>query len=157
MAPYSESVSIISTPFNSGGEELWDSDYQFHDHLGSVQKRMFFILAVVSMIVVSLTIFALPDSTEASSVKVSEATIGENSLTQDQATNTSDTNNPGNEAALLATGGCGALTTYSGYAYFVHRTWDTDRSAAWWAIVAMPVMCITACAFAVLVTRAVVA
>jgi len=59
--------------------------------------------------------------------------------------------------ALLATGGCGALTTYSGYAYFVHRTWDTDRSAAWWAIVAMPVMCITACAFAVLVTRAIVA
>jgi CrcB protein len=59
--------------------------------------------------------------------------------------------------ALLATGGCGALTTYSGYAYFVHRTWDNDRSAAWWAIVAMPVMCITACAFAVLVTRAIVA
>ena len=59
--------------------------------------------------------------------------------------------------ALLATGGCGALTTYSGYAYFVHRTWDTDRAAAWWAIVAMPVMCITACAFAVLATRAIVA
>lgn len=59
--------------------------------------------------------------------------------------------------ALLAAGGCGALTTYSGYAYFVHRTWDTDRSAAWWAIVVMPVMCITACAIAVLVSRAVVA
>lgn len=58
--------------------------------------------------------------------------------------------------SLLATGGCGALTTYSGYAFFVHRTWSVDRVAAWWAIVAMPVICITACAAAVIATRSIV-
>lgn len=58
--------------------------------------------------------------------------------------------------ALVATGGCGALTTYSGYAFFVHRTWQVDRVAAWWAIVAMPVICITACAGAVISTRSIV-
>ncbi len=57
--------------------------------------------------------------------------------------------------ALLVTGACGALTTYSGYALFLHRAWTRNRSVAWQAAVAMPVVCITVCAVGVLATRAV--
>ncbi len=56
--------------------------------------------------------------------------------------------------ALLATGACGALTTYSSYALFVNRVWSEDRSAAWKAIIVMPAACIGAASLAVLVTRA---
>lgn len=58
--------------------------------------------------------------------------------------------------ALIATGACGALTTYSSYALFVHRSWGENRVAAWQAVIAMPVVCITVCAVAVFATRAVV-
>lgn len=59
----------------------------------------------------------------------------------------------GHWRALIATGACGALTTYSGYALFLHRTWTRDRAAAWRAVIVMPVVCITACALGVLITR----
>ena len=55
---------------------------------------------------------------------------------------------------LIATGACGALTTYSGYALFVDRTWSVNRAAALRALIAMPVVCISACAVGVVVTRA---
>ena len=57
--------------------------------------------------------------------------------------------------ALLATGACGALTTYSSYALFVNRVWSEKRSSAWAAIIVMPIACIGACGIAVAVTRAV--
>jgi CrcB protein len=56
--------------------------------------------------------------------------------------------------ALIATGACGALTTYSSYALFVNRVWDEDRAAAWKAIIVMPVACIGAAGIAVFITRA---
>ena len=58
--------------------------------------------------------------------------------------------------ALLATGACGALTTYSSYALFVNRVWSEKRSSAWAAIIVMPIACIGACGSAVAVTRAVI-
>lgn len=55
--------------------------------------------------------------------------------------------------ALIATGACGALTTYSSYALFIHRTWREDRVVALQAVIVMPVVCITVCAVAVFATR----
>ena len=57
---------------------------------------------------------------------------------------------------LLATGACGALTTYSSYAYFVHRAWKDDRLAAWLAIVTMPIACIGVCSLTITLMRALV-
>jgi len=57
--------------------------------------------------------------------------------------------------ALLATGACGALTTYSSYALFVNRVWSEKRSSAWAAIIVMPIACIVACGIAVAITRVV--
>lgn len=54
---------------------------------------------------------------------------------------------------LLATGACGALTTYSAYALFVHRSWERNRAAAWGAIIVMPLACVGACAVGVLAGR----
>ena len=61
----------------------------------------------------------------------------------------------GHWRALIATGACGALTTYSGYALFTDRTRSIDRGAAVRSLIVMPVVCITACSIAVLATRAV--
>ncbi|MEY2990347.1 MAG: fluoride efflux transporter CrcB [Actinomycetota bacterium] len=58
--------------------------------------------------------------------------------------------------ALIATGAFGALTTYSSYALFIHGEWRTNRTAAWRAIITMPVVCITACALAVVTSRTVI-
>lgn len=58
--------------------------------------------------------------------------------------------------ALIATGAFGALTTYSSYALFIHRAWNENRTIAWRAIIGMPVVCITSCAVAVVVTRALI-
>lgn len=59
--------------------------------------------------------------------------------------------------ALLATGACGALTTYSSYSLYVNRMWSEDRATAWKAIIVMPIACIGACAIAVVVVRALTA
>jgi len=59
--------------------------------------------------------------------------------------------------ALLATGACGALTTYSSYSLYVNRMWSKHRATAWKAIIVMPVACISACAAAVIVVRALTA
>ena len=61
----------------------------------------------------------------------------------------------GHWRAVVATGACGALTTYSGYALFLNRVWTSNRTAAWRAVIAMPVVCISACALGVLVTRSI--
>lgn len=58
---------------------------------------------------------------------------------------------------LLATGACGALTTYSSYALFLQHTWRTDRAAAWWALSVMPVTCIAAAGIGISVARLVLA
>lgn len=58
--------------------------------------------------------------------------------------------------ALIATGVCGALTTYSSYALYIHGVWRRNRSAAWRAIIAMPVVCISACSLAVVISRTVI-
>lgn len=58
--------------------------------------------------------------------------------------------------ALITTGACGALTTYSSYALFIHRMWGENRTVAWQAVIAMPVVCITVCAVAVAATRSVI-
>ena len=59
--------------------------------------------------------------------------------------------------ALLATGACGALTTYSSYSLYVNRMWSEHRSTAMKAIIVMPAACISACAAAVIVVRALTA
>ena len=59
----------------------------------------------------------------------------------------------GHWRAVIATGACGSLTTYSSYALFLHRAWTLDRAAAWRAVIAMPVVCISACALGVLIAR----
>jgi len=59
--------------------------------------------------------------------------------------------------ALLATGACGALTTYSSYSLYVNRMWSKHRATAWKAIIVMLAACISACAAAVIVVRALTA
>jgi len=58
----------------------------------------------------------------------------------------------GHWRALIATGACGALTTYSSYALFINRAWSENRKAVWQAVIAMPVVCITVVAIAVAIT-----
>lgn len=57
----------------------------------------------------------------------------------------------GSLRALVATGACGALTTYSAYALFIQRTWARNRAAAWLAIIVMPIVCVGTCAVGVMV------
>ncbi len=58
----------------------------------------------------------------------------------------------GHWRALIATGACGALTTYSTYALFINRAWSENRKAAWQAVIAMPVVCISVVVIAVAIT-----
>jgi len=55
---------------------------------------------------------------------------------------------------LIATGVCGALTTYSSYALVVHNLWHKNRRVAWTAVIVMPVASISVCSLAVIATRA---
>ena len=82
MSPYNESVSVISTPFDSGGGEHWDSTEYYGDPTNSVQKRMFIILTVVSMIVVALSLFALPNRTSATSAPEAQIAAEVSSLNE---------------------------------------------------------------------------
>jgi hypothetical protein len=65
MSPYNESVSVVNTPFGNHADELWEFDEYYSESGYSVQNRMLLILTVVSMIVIALTLFALPAKTEA--------------------------------------------------------------------------------------------
>ena len=47
---------------------------------------------------------------------------------------------------FLLSGICGSLTTYSGYAYAVHRAWRVNRAAALVAWTFMPLIGIGLCA-----------
>lgn len=58
---------------------------------------------------------------------------------------------------LIATGAAGAFTTYSSYALFLHRQWQHDRAATWWAVFVMPAACISAAGVGIVVARAVIA
>ncbi len=86
MSPYNESVSVINTPFDRGLDEYWDSGDFVESVRVPVQQRMFFILAVVSMIVVVLSLFTLPERTTAVTQAVSDevaagsAALGEASI-----------------------------------------------------------------------------
>lgn len=95
MSPYNESVSVIASPFDEGGNEYWDTGEYNRDPHSSVQRRMFFILAVVSMIVVVLSLFALPNRTGATSepgeqIAVSVAPAEEVSVTEDPVVSASE-------------------------------------------------------------------
>lgn len=56
---------------------------------------------------------------------------------------------------LLITGMCGALTTFSGFAWESHRLWSVRRSAFWVTIVLIPIACVAAFLLTWLVTRTV--
>jgi soluble lytic murein transglycosylase-like protein len=80
MSPYNESVSVINTPFDNGFDDLWDTGDFVEGSRMPVQQRMFFILAVVSMIVVMLSLVALPDRaavTETASNEVRAADVSQ--------------------------------------------------------------------------------
>lgn len=55
---------------------------------------------------------------------------------------------------LLITGVCGALTTFSGFAWETHRLWSVRRPAFWVTIVLIPVTCVAAFLLTWLVTQA---
>ena len=55
---------------------------------------------------------------------------------------------------LLLTGVCGALTTFSGFAWETHRLWSVRRPAFWVTIVLIPVTCVAAFLLTWLVTQA---
>ena len=78
MSPYNESVSVISTPLGNATDELWEYEEYYPDPQYSVQNRMLLILAVVSMIVIILSLFALPKSTGATSAAEEQITGQEN-------------------------------------------------------------------------------
>lgn len=46
--------------------------------------------------------------------------------------------------ALLLTGVCGALTTFSGFAWDTHRLWAVRRTTFWITIVLIPMACVAA-------------
>lgn len=54
---------------------------------------------------------------------------------------------------LLITGMCGALTTFSGFAWESHRLWSVRRPAFWVTITVIPVACLAAFLIAWLLTR----
>lgn len=56
---------------------------------------------------------------------------------------------------LLITGMCGALTTFSGFAWEGHRLWAVRRPAFWITITLIPAACVSAFLITWLVTRAV--
>ncbi len=55
---------------------------------------------------------------------------------------------------LLITGMCGALTTFSGFAWETHRLWSVRRPAFWVTIILIPVACVAAFLLTWLVTQA---
>lgn len=78
MSPFSESVSVIDTPFVSDFEyDYWETTNAFDTSRGNTyQSRMFIILAVVSMIIVVFSLFVLPRNLGASASK-SSGTVAE--------------------------------------------------------------------------------
>lgn len=50
----------------------------------------------------------------------------------------------GDLRVLLLTGLCGALTTFSGFAWETHRLWQVRRTAFWFAFVVTPLICVVA-------------
>jgi len=56
--------------------------------------------------------------------------------------------------ALLIIGLCGALTTFSGFAWETHRLWSVRRAAFWVTIVLIPVACVVAFLLTWLVAQA---
>jgi hypothetical protein len=76
MSPYNESVSVINTPFGNNADEMWEFEEFHFEPEYSVQTRMLLILTFVSMIVIGLSLFALPaQTTPITSQK--EETIGQ--------------------------------------------------------------------------------
>ncbi|MFY9231061.1 MAG: CrcB family protein [Candidatus Nanopelagicales bacterium] len=63
----------------------------------------------------------------------------------------------GDLQTLLITGLCGALTTFSGFGWETTRLWESFRSAAWAAILTIPVACVAAAWLALQVTSAIIA
>lgn len=103
MSPYNESVSVISTPFDDGLDGLWDAGEHYGVSQFSVQRRMFFILAMVTMIVVMLTLLALPERGEAIS-------SGESSVTMTQSAVINETVAEEEQVAAAANIGAGGIS-----------------------------------------------
>ncbi len=80
MSPYDEAVSIVNTPFH--GEMEGYAEGAYFDVEASMHKRMFLILAVVSMIVISLGLFALPDRLGAAPGTAIQATAVEDAAAE---------------------------------------------------------------------------
>ncbi|MFL7838308.1 MAG: transglycosylase SLT domain-containing protein [Candidatus Promineifilaceae bacterium] len=74
MSPYNESVSVINTPFGNAADDMWEYEDIYPNPQYSTQNRMLFILAIVSMIVISLSLIALPREITAGSLPI----IGQN-------------------------------------------------------------------------------
>ncbi len=117
MSPYNESVSIINTPFNEENNDQWDDGYYYLEPHVSMQKRMFLILAVVSMIVVGLSLFALPKSTGAFSAPTAPAAVQETLLEEVAVTETQT-----DPAAVIAATGGGISPIFTAEV----RYWESD-------------------------------
>ncbi len=91
MSPYNESVTAIDSPLLFGHEPYWETDDIYSDLQRVVQRRMFLILSIVSLIVLALTMFALPSRSTAASTK------GQTSIV----TTTVDSSNEANSLGIL--------------------------------------------------------
>jgi hypothetical protein len=91
MSPYNESVSIINTPFVNVAEDAWDYEDYLPNPQHSIQNRMLFILAIVSMIVISLSLFVLPRQVGVSKTMLNEENQVETSQSVEISVDATDT------------------------------------------------------------------
>ena len=111
MSPYNESVSVIDTPFAASEDwDLWDEESStLYGSQFSVQSRMFVILAVVSMIVVGFSLFAIPRNIGAAPVDMNVAAVSENPVNQQVEEITAV--EPAVESAVAVTGSISPIFT----------------------------------------------
>jgi hypothetical protein len=111
MSPYNESVSVINTPFGNNAEELWDYEEYYPIPQYSVQNRMLFILAIVSMIVISLSLFALPQQTSVNSAMMSEGIESSQSQDFSNTVNTAEENLTADLTTSIGSSGISTIFT----------------------------------------------
>jgi hypothetical protein len=105
MSPYNESVSVINTPFANNANDIWDYEEHYPQPQYSTQNRMLFILAIVSMIVISLSLFALPKQNSSQTAAITES-IEKTSTKQEIASTVKNTNEePVKDISTISTSG----------------------------------------------------